>query len=132
MKVLLDTHMLLWWYENSTKIPKPYQKILDQKEAREETVGISIISLWEISTLISKNKIEVGLSLDQWFSELEEDPLIDVYPLNAAIILDASRLGSQFPKDPSDQIITATARYHELHLMTVDERIIDSKMVAIA
>jgi PIN domain nuclease of toxin-antitoxin system len=41
-------------------------------------------------------------------------------------------LGANFPKDPVDQLIAATARCHELRLMTADERIISSGVVSIA
>jgi PIN domain nuclease of toxin-antitoxin system len=33
------------------------------------------------------------------------------------------RLGDDFPNDPADQIIVATARCHNLTLITADERI---------
>ncbi len=132
MKYLLDTHILLWWYLDSPQIPSRYNQILDRLEQHEEEFGISIISLWEITKLISLQRIHVNFSLDQWFAELEEDPLLKIIPLSGSIILESSRLGRQFPKDPADQIIAGTARYHELHLMTVDQKIIDSGMVAIA
>ncbi|MBI2336959.1 MAG: type II toxin-antitoxin system VapC family toxin [Deltaproteobacteria bacterium] len=131
MKILLDTHILLWWYLDSPKISTEYLRILEQKEAQEQPIGLSIISLWEISKLVSLGKFKINFSLDQWFFDLEEDPLLQIYPLSAGVILESNRLGNEFPKDPADQLIAATARYHELHLMTVDKLIIQSKMVAV-
>ncbi len=131
MKILLDTHILLWWYLDSPEISTKYLRILEQKEAQEQPIGLSIISLWEISKLVSLGKFKINFSLDQWFFDLEEDSLLQIYPLSAGVILESNRLGNEFPKDPADQLIAATARYHELHLMTVDKRIIQSKMVAV-
>ena len=55
-----------------------------------------------------------------------------VLPLNGAVILESSRLGIAFPKDPADQLIVATARHHGMQLMTVDEGIIKSGKVLVA
>lgn len=132
MKLLLDTHILLWWYLDDPKLPDGYVKLLEVSESRNETLALSIISLWEIAKLVSLNKLRINFSLDQWFQEIEEDPGLKVLPLNSRIILESTHLGTAFHKDPADQLIAATARCHELRLMTVDERIIESSAVAIA
>ncbi len=132
MKFLLDTHILLWWYLDHPKLSRHYADLLTKAEQSREELGISVMSLWEISKLVSANRILISFSLDQWFQELEEDGLFKVLPLNGRIILDSTRLGNGFHKDPADQLIAATARCHELRLMTVDERIVSSKVVAIA
>ncbi len=132
MKLLLDTHIFIWWYLDHPQIPKAYLKLLSETEQRREDLGLSIISLWEIAKLVSLNKIKISFSLDQWFEEIQEDPGIQVLPLNGRIVLESARLGTSFPKDPADQLIAATARYHELRLLTLDDGILQSGVVAIA
>ena len=39
------------------------------------------------------------------------------------VAAESARLGRDFPKDPADRIIAATARCHGLRLMTADENI---------
>jgi PIN domain nuclease of toxin-antitoxin system len=49
--------------------------------------------------------------------------LIATLPLTTKIAAESVRLGEDFPNDPADQIIVATARCHNLTLITADERI---------
>ena len=134
MKYLLDTHILLWWFENHPKLPKKYSLLLDKIENAEEVtpVAVSIISFWEIAKAIEYDRLKLEFTPDQWFEDVEDHPLIEVLPLTRQIVLDSTRLGPSFHKDPGDQLIAATTRCHELRLMTVDDRIIKSGVVAIA
>lgn len=132
MKLLLDTHMFLWWYLDQSQLPSKYADILTTVENRREPIALSIATLWEIAKLVQIGKFEINFSLDQWFQEIEEDMGLRVLPISARIILDSVRLGTNFPKDPMDQLIAATARCHELRLLTVDDKIIKSGVVSIA
>lgn len=132
MKYLLDTHVLVWWVVDQARLPEKYRKILADNELQESKVGLSVISLWEISKLVQYGKLHFSFSLDQWFEDLESHPSLQLLPLNPRIILESSRLGPSFHKDPSDQIITATARVHGLQMLTLDEKIISSGIVGIA
>lgn len=132
MNILIDTHVLLWWCHDVPRLSPESRALLETTEQRGNAVGLSIISLWEISKLVSKKKYEISRSLDDWFEELEHHPSLKVLPLSVQIILDSMRLGSEFPKDPADQLIAATARCHGLRLMTADERIRRSGVVALA
>jgi len=85
-----------------------------------------------MSFLTSLGKFKASFSLDHWFQELEDDPVIEILPLTGQIILESTRLGESFHKDPADQLIVATARYHGLRLMTADERIHRSGTVLLA
>lgn len=131
MKYLLDTHILIWWAVDQSKLPKKYHTILQDLESEEARAGISVMSLWEISKLVQYEKLRFSFSLDQWFADIEEHPRLQVLPLNSRIILEATRLGPHFHKDPADQLITATARTHGLQLLTMDEKIISSGIVSI-
>lgn len=132
MSLLLDTHIFIWWYLNDLALPAKYADLLDLAEKKGEVISLSVMSLWEVAKLARHKKIAANISLDQWFQEIEEDPGMRIIPLSGRIILDSNRLGGDFPKDPMDQLIAATARCHELRLMTVDEKIIKSGVVSIA
>lgn len=132
MKYLIDTHILLWWYLDDPKLPKRYHQLLQTSEEAQESVALSVMSLWEIAKLVSLKKLNVTFSLDEWFDELEQDAGLKVLPLNSRIILESSRLGEKFHRDPVDQLVVATARVHGLRLLTVDHSIKDSGMAAIA
>lgn len=132
MKYLLDTHILIWWCLDLQNLSRKYRELLNACETTGEPLGLSIISLWEISKLVASKKFLINFSLDEWFSELEEHSKLNILPLSSRIILESNRLGATFHKDPADQLIAATARCHGLRLLTVDEKIIESGVVSIA
>ena len=131
MIILLDTHILLWWVMNHPDLRAPYRQTLKAIEKESGSVAISQISFWEIAKLVEKKRHELNLSIDDWFSQLEEDSFYQILPLTTKIILDSTRLGSKFNNDPADQIIAATARCHGLKLMTQDKHIRKSGVVAL-
>jgi PIN domain nuclease of toxin-antitoxin system len=121
--VLLDTHVLLWWRSGSGRLLKHQTRLLTELEESGEPVGIASITLWELAKMAERGRLEVEQPLDLWLREIEQNPLISVYPISASIALESARLGAGFHKDPADQIIVATARCHGLRLITADERI---------
>ena len=61
--------------------------------------------------------------MDAWLDSTYSHPLLIIFPLTAKIAAESVRLGDDFPNDPADQIIVATACCHNLTLITADERI---------
>jgi PIN domain nuclease of toxin-antitoxin system len=73
--------------------------------------------------MIQGGRIQVDASLDAWLDSIDSHPLLTILPLTAKIVAESVRLGDDFPNDPAGQIIVATARCHDLTLITADERI---------
>jgi len=131
MKILLDTHILVWWYLNNSKLPDRYCQILDEVEVNNEQVYVSDISIWEIAKLVELNRLKLSTGIDTWLSDIMQNPSIEMIRISPAISVESTRLGDSFHKDPADQIIVATARVHNLHLMTVDKRVVSSRSVLV-
>ena len=77
MNILLDTHTLLWYLEDSKQLSSKAAEIIEDPS---NTLRLSIASLWEISIKLGLGK----LSLQNSFSELEEllkQLNIDVLPI---------------------------------------------------
>jgi PIN domain nuclease of toxin-antitoxin system len=79
--------------------------------------------LREFAMMLHRRRINVDIPLDIWLDRIESHPLIAILPLTAKIAAESVPLGDDFPRDPADQIIVATARCHGLTLITADERI---------
>jgi PIN domain nuclease of toxin-antitoxin system len=122
--LLLDTHILLWWRTDPEQLAKSHERWLADIEARGEPAGISAITLWELAKMVARGRLEIERPLDVWLQELENHPLVRVFPLSASIVAESVRLGDGFHKDPADQIIVATALCHGLRLITADQRIL--------
>lgn len=132
MKYLLDTHVVIWWLTDDRKLSRGYAKLLERSERSGSAVGLSAMSLWEIAKLVERGRLELTQSVDECLEQLETSEFVSILPLTGRVALESTRLGARFHADPIDQIIVATARCHGLALLTVDERIIESGVVAVA
>ena len=120
---LLDTHILLWWRTEFHRLSKAQARVLEGLEEQGQPVGLSAISLREFAMMMHRRRISVEMPLDTWMDSIEFHPLITILPLTTKIAAESVRLGDDFPRDPADQIIVATARCHGLTLITSDARI---------
>lgn len=121
--VILDTHILVWWRANPERLSKAQVGILLEMEERREPAAISAITLREIAWMVASGKLGVSISLDAWMGEIESNPFLTIIPITPDIAAESVRLGPNFPRDPADQIIVATARCHGLRLITADSQI---------
>lgn len=132
MKYLLDTHVVIWWLNDDRKLSRSHAKLLERSERSGATMGLSAISLWEIAKLVECGRLELTQSVDDSIEQLETNALFTILPLTGRVAVESTRLGGRLHSDPIDQLIVATARCHGLTLLTVDERIIESGVVAVA
>jgi len=70
----------------------------------------------------SLGELALSIALDQWMSRALDPGAIAVLPLTPEIAVESCRLPGEFHRDPADQIIVATARVHDLQLVTGDRR----------
>ena len=132
MKYLLDTHVVIWWLIDDRKLSRGHAKLLERSERSGTAVGLSAISLWEIAKLVERERIDLTQSVDDSLDQLETSAFVSILPLTGRVAVESTRLGARFHSDPIDQLIVATARCHGLTLLTADDRIIESGVVAVA
>jgi PIN domain nuclease of toxin-antitoxin system len=90
---------------------------------------MSAFTLLEITILASEGRLSFTAGLDEFFAELQANPVFRVLPLTYEIAAEVAVLASL--REPADRAITATARVHRLRLVTSDRRIIESNLVAV-
>lgn len=114
--LLLDTHICLWWINGTPgKLPR---RLIERIE-NAESVAFSAISCFEIEWLARHGRIELEISLDEWFSSVFSETGIICMPVTAEI----ARLAASLPehhKDPQDRLIIATAIIHNSPVISAD------------
>ena len=123
MRILLDTHALLWYIEGSSKLSIQAKQIID---STENSLFFSIVSIWEISIKIGLNK----LTLENPFSELEEllkYLKITILPISFADTECYLTLPLHH-RDPFDRMLIAQAITNILEIMSAD-RVFDSYQI---
>ena len=64
-----------------------------------------------------------------WLRTAASSPDLEVPPLTVDLAIDSEQLGDSFPQEPADRLIAATARVHDLTLITSDRPIRRSAVV---
>jgi len=127
--IILDTHIWVWWTHGNKQLTASQMDAITAAET--DGIGISAISLWEVAKLVEYKRLQIPLSLEEWFEAALKYPGIEIIPLIPEIAVKSTRLPGDFHKDPADQIIVATARFLDCSLLTSDRKIIDYPHVRI-
>jgi PIN domain nuclease of toxin-antitoxin system len=79
------------------------------------------MTVWELAQLVASGRVQVYGSVETSVRALIED--MTVIPITPEIAALATQFPNDYPRDPADRIIGATARAEGLTLVTRDERI---------
>ena len=118
MRLLLDTHILLWRLAGSTRLPASALALMDEQATE---LLASTISIWEVAVKWSLRKglpDDMPLSGGAFAAALGEAGIevLPVQPAHAAALDDLPLLH----RDPFDRFLLATARCERLSLLTHD------------
>ena len=119
--IMLDTHAWVWWTIDPGRLTETQQKEIAGSE--DVGIGVSAISCWEIAKLCEYGRLALPLGLSKWFDVALRYPGVTLLELTPAVAVESISLPGDFHRDPSDQIIVATARVHGIPLVTSDDKI---------
>lgn len=117
MRLLLDTHIWLWNFQDPRKLGR---RVLRSLQDRENELWLSPISTWEALTLNFKGRIHIKGDLTAWLTQATAGTR--EAPLTHEIALVARQL--PLHQDAADRILAATAEVLDLTLVTADERLL--------
>ena len=114
MRLLLDTHALLWWLAGDERLPgTAAEAILDPTNE----ILVSAASVWEISTKYRIGKLPDATRLASDFDTVLRSQGFQGLP----ITIEHARLGGMLPgphKDPFDRMLVAQAQIERLVLVS--------------
>jgi PIN domain nuclease of toxin-antitoxin system len=125
VKYVLDTHAWLWSVLDHPRLSRRARTALSGVPA-EEPIGLAAISLKEAAWHLARGRIVVDERFGPWplwLRRAASSSRLQVLPLTVDVAIESEHLGASFPADPADRLITATARVHDLTLITSDRPI---------
>ena len=125
--ILLDTHVVIWLAQDYKRISAAAQAAIENARIEDRGLAISDITLVEIARLASHGRINLIPDVETVLSEIERRFVI--LPITSRIAMQAFALPANYPKDPVDRVIGATALIGDLNLVTADQSIRRSNAV---
>lgn len=116
MKVLIDTHVLLWFHTQDAGLSDTTRTAI---ESGEHECWYSIISLWEIAIKHSLGKLELFDGLEATFKAMERSNL-RMLELTREHVLTLATLPTHH-RDPFDRILIAQAKHEGMSVLTGDK-----------
>lgn len=123
MRLLLDTHVLIWLAEGLGELQPSSRQVIDEA-ARSHGVAVSAISFWEVAMLDARRRISLSKPIGEWRAQVLSAPGLDEVAVTGAAGIESVHLPGQLHDDPADRIIVATARLNGMKLATRDERLL--------
>jgi PIN domain nuclease of toxin-antitoxin system len=116
MRLLLDTHVFLWYITADPKLPAPF-RAASQDPANE--VYLSVASVWEAVIKYNLGKLPLPAPPADFLPRQREAHGIASLPVDEGAM---SHLASLSPlhRDPFDRLLVAQALQHGLTIATVD------------
>jgi PIN domain nuclease of toxin-antitoxin system len=128
VNLLLDTHIWIWSVATPDRLKRRVAEAI-RDEANE--LWLSPISIWELSVLASKRRIELDDEVEAWVVRALARTACREAPLTNDVALEVSKLHFSH-HDPADQFIAASARVFDLTLVTADPRLLGLKAQGLA
>jgi PIN domain nuclease of toxin-antitoxin system len=119
VKLLLDTHTLLWAVLSPTSLSRKAARIIADET---NVVLVSAASAWEIATKVRIGKLPGAEILEKNFLDAMDAAGYALLPIDAADALRAGRLTGEH-RDPFDRMIAAQAIARDIPVLSNDTRL---------
>jgi PIN domain nuclease of toxin-antitoxin system len=119
--ILLDTHVLVWAAIEPKRLSRAANAALRRAKV-SDGIAIASISLWEIASLFGRRRIESYTTVEVSVRQVLETVGVVVLPLTVEVAVLTTQFAEDYPRDPADRIIGATARAEGMVLVTQDEK----------
>jgi PIN domain nuclease of toxin-antitoxin system len=116
LRLLLDTHVFLWWAETPERLSAAQREAI---ESRANDVYFSVASIWEMAIKVGTGRLEFPVSEIEAHTVGRGLTVLPILAPHAVELLSLPRLHG----DPFDRMLIAQARAEGLTLVTEDAAI---------
>jgi PIN domain nuclease of toxin-antitoxin system len=126
--ILLDTHVLAWLMVDKDKLSRPAASAIRRARA-SDGLAIADITVWELAFLFARGILRSHRTVENTVNDFVTRSGVNVKPITPEIAALAIQFPADYPKDPIDRLIGATARAEGIALVTRDEKIRNSPLL---
>jgi len=119
VKILLDTHVFLWYISADERLPPSF---LDALRVPDNEVYLSVVSLWEVIIKYQLGKLPLPASPEVYVPLQRRRHLLYSLDVDEASVAELVKLPA-LHRDPFDRLLICQARVHGMVVATVDEAV---------
>ena len=119
MRVLLDTHTVLWATLSPSSLSRKASAIIADER---NVILVSAASAWEIATKVGLGKLPGAEMLEREFLEIMNRAGYTLLPIDVESALRAGRLIGEH-RDPFDRMIASQALANDIPILSTDSRL---------
>lgn len=117
-RLLLDTHLVLWWLNGDPRLPEP---VVERVQAPEAEVFVSQASLWEMAIKVSIGRLQVDLPELERQVPLQGFRWLQVSSTHLLAVAELEAHGDH--RDPFDRLLVCQSRTEPMLLLSVDRQL---------
>lgn len=119
MRLLLDTHVLLWWLTGDPRLsPRAHQLLRDGSNE----VHLSAVSVAEMAIKAAKGRLELPIPVDALVADIVEQDGFMPLPITVSHAAALESLPDHH-RDPFDRLLVAQARVEDMGLLSADPQL---------
>lgn len=118
MRVLLDTHLVIWWEANHPRLPATVTQCLSNEA---EVVFVSRASLWEIAIKVSIGRLKMDIA--KFADNVGKHGFVWLDIKNEHLLAVAALPAFDDHRDPFDRLLVAQSQTEPLVLLTADSKL---------
>ncbi len=119
MKILLDTHALIWFLEGDRQLSQSARNAIED-DANAKLV--SLVSLWEMAIKMSLGKLQLRLPLAEVYQAISNNGF-EILPIKFEHILQVAQLPF-YHRDPFDRLLVSQALAEAISMCGQDNNFI--------
>jgi PIN domain nuclease of toxin-antitoxin system len=126
--ILMDTCAIIWDALDPSKLSNKATSSIEKADKNNALI-ISDISIWEISMLIKKKRLEVNSTATTFINLFLQSRNISIQSISPEIAELSVNFDNTINSDPADRIIAATSIIYNAALVTSDKNLLENKQL---
>jgi PIN domain nuclease of toxin-antitoxin system len=124
----MDTCAIIWDALDPSKLSNKATSSIEKADKNNALI-ISDISIWEISMLIKKKRLEVNSTATTFINLFLQSRNISIQSISPEIAELSVNFDNTINSDPADRIIAATSIIYNAALVTSDKNLLENKQL---
>lgn len=116
MRILVDTHVFVWYVQNNERLPKSIVSLIN--DGRNDIL-LSVVSVWEMAIKQSTGKLNLGSPYASFIEEQMKLNKMELLPIKLAHTEIVTTL-QFYHRDPFDRLLMAQAIAEDIVIVSTD------------